>query len=152
MTITAPPSATSPVAPCPACGAWSLPALAERSALLDVCDVLVLKALDSLGRKIIRQPRSRFKEFGGRPWHVAHTQWRPDVKDVDRTLDSAWDVLPALLTTQRADALGITAEQVTTCLDEYVRLLLERGLEHESRSLRYWLAARLGLTLPETAV
>src|SRR3546814_16326654 len=65
---------------------------------------------------------------------------------------SAWDVLPALLTTHRADALGITAEQVTTCLDEYVRLLLERGLEPESRSLRYWLAARLGLTLPETAV
>src|SRR3546814_20069883 len=101
MTVTSPPGATSPVAPCPACGAWSLPALAERSALLDVCDVLVLKALDSLGRKIIRQPRSRFKEFGGRPWHVAHTQWRPDVKDVDRTLDSAWDVLPALLTTDR---------------------------------------------------
>jgi hypothetical protein len=64
---------------------------------------------------------------------------------VDRTLDSAWDVLPALLASRRADALGITAEQVTACLDEYVRLLLERGLEHESASLRYWLSDRLRL-------
>lgn len=140
---------TSPVAPCPACGAWSVPATADRAALLDVCDVLVLKALDSLGRKIIRQPRSRFKEFDGRPWHVAHTQWRPDVKDVDRTLDSAWDVLPALLTPSRADALGVSAEVLTKCLDEYVRLLLERSLEHELRSLRYWLVAKVGLPLPE---
>lgn len=143
---------TSPVAPCPCCGAWSLPALAERSALLDVCDVLVTTALDSLGRKIVRQPRSRFKEFDGRPWHVAHTMWRPDSKDVDLTLGKAWDVLPALLAPRRADALGITSEQVTTCLDEYVRLLLERSLEHESKSLRYWLAARLGLTFPEVTV
>jgi hypothetical protein len=149
MTTTASPPATSPVAPCPACGAWSLPALAERSALLEVCNVLVVTALASLGRKIVRQPRSRFKEFGARPWHVAHTVWRADPKDVDRTLDSAWDVLPALLSTRRADALGITSEQVTTCLDEYVRLLLERGLEHEPRSLRYWLAARLSITFPE---
>lgn len=148
MTATAPPG-TSPVAPCPACGAWSLPATAERSALLDVCDVLVLKALDALGRKIVRQPRSRFKEFDGRPWHVAHTQWRPDPKDVDRTLDSAWEVLPALLASRRADALGITAEQVSGALDEYVRLLLERGLEHEATSLRYWLSARVGIPLPE---
>ncbi len=148
MTATVPVTA-SPVAPCPACGAWSLPALAERSALLEVCNVLVVTALASLGRKIVRQPRSRFKEFNGRPWHVAHTQWRPDVKDVDRTLDSAWDVLPALLSARRADALGISAEQVVTCLDEYVRLLLERGLEHEPSSLRYWLSNRLGLVLPE---
>ncbi len=152
MTITAPPSATSPVAPCPACGAWSVPATADRAALFDVCDALVMNALNVLGRKIVRQPRARFKEFDGRPWHTAHTIWRPDPKHVDSTLESAWNVLPALLSSRHADALGLTAEQVTTCLDEYVRLLLERGLEHESRSLRYWLAARLGLTLPETAV
>ena len=139
----------SPVAPCPACGAWSVPATADRAALLDVCDVLVLKALDSLGRKIVRQPRSRFKEFDGRPWHVAHTQWSPDVKDVDRTLDSAWDVLPALLTPRRADALGVSVEVLTKCLDEYVRLLLSARLEHALRSLRYWLVAKVGLPLPE---
>src|SRR3546814_19120160 len=134
MTITSPPGATSPVSPCPACGAWSLPALAERSALLDVCDVLVLKALDSLGRKIIRQPRSRFKEFGGRPWHVAHTQWRPAVTDVDRTLDSTWDVLPSLLPPPRPHAPGITAEQVTTRLAEHVRPLVDGVLGPESRA------------------
>ena len=148
MTTTIP-VGTAPVAPCPACGAWSLPATAERSALLDVCDVLVIKALDALGRKIVRQPRSRFKEFDGRPWHVAHTRWRPDPKDVERTLDTAWDVLPALLASRRADALGISAEGVSGALNEYVRLLLERGLEHDAVSLRYWLAARLGVPLPE---
>jgi hypothetical protein len=151
MTTIDHPSGTSPVAPCPACGAWSVPATADRAALLDVCDVLVLKALDALGRKIVRQPRSRFKEFGGKPWHVAHIQWRPDPKDVDRTLDSAWDVLPALLTPRRADALGVSAEVLTKCLDEYVRLLLERGLEHELRSLRYWLVAKVDLRLPEVS-
>ena len=152
MTITASPSTASPVAPCPACGAWSVPATADRAALFDVCNTLVMNALDVLGRKITRQPRARFKVLDGRPWHVAHTLWRPDPKDVDRTLENAWNVLPALLPPSHADALGLTAEQVSTCLDEYVLLLLERGLEHESRSLRYWLAARLGLTLPETAV
>jgi len=149
VTAMTPSAGQSPVSPCPACGAWSLPALAERSALLDVCDVLVIKALDSLGRKIVRQPRSRFKEFDGRPWHVAHTLWHADSKDVDRTLDSAWDVLPALLTTRRADALGVSAEVLTKCLDEYVRLLLERSLEHETVSLRYWLVGKIGLTLPD---
>lgn len=149
MTAISTPPGTSPVAPCPACGAWSLPAVAERSALLDVCDVLVIKALDALGRKIVRQPRSRFKEFDGRPWHVAHTQWRPDPKDVARTLDTAWDVLPALLASRRADALGVSPEVVSACLNEYVRLLLERSLEHDAVSLRYWLAARLGIPLPE---
>lgn len=149
MTTTSPSSGTSPVAPCPACGAWSLPALAERSALLDVCDVLVIKALDALGRKIVRQPRSRFKEFGGRPWHLAHTVWRPDPKDVDRTLDTAWDVLPALLSTRRAEALGVSVEVLTHCLDEYIRLLLERSLEHDVVSLRYWLMAKVDLRLPE---
>lgn len=148
MTATVP-SGTSPVAPCPACGAWSLPAVAERSALVDVCDALVTQALASLGRKIVRQPRSRFKEFDGRPWQIAHTVWRPDPKDVDRTLDTAWDVLPALLSSRRADALGVSAEAVSACLNEYVRLLLERSLEHEAVSLRYWLAARLGIPLPE---
>src|SRR3546814_4087932 len=77
------------------------------------------------------QPRSRFKEFDGRPWQIAHTVWRPDPKDVDRTLDTAWDVLPALLSSRRADALGVSAEVVSACLNEYVRLLLERSLEHE---------------------
>lgn len=148
MTATIP-HGTSPVAPCPACGAWSLPAVAERSALLDVCDVLVLKALDALGRKIVRQPRSRFKEFDGQPWHVAHTRWAPDPKDVVRTLDTAWDVLPALLASRRADALGVDAAAVSAALNEYVRLLLERGLEHDSVSLRYWLAARVGIPLPQ---
>lgn len=147
MTATASPTGL-PVSPCPACGAWSLPSLAERSALLDVCDVLVLKALDSLGRKIVRQPRSRFKEFDGRPWHLAHTLWYADPKDVDRTLDTAWDVLPALLATRRAEALGVSPESVSKCLDEYIRLLLESRLEHEHASLRYWLASKIGLTFP----
>lgn len=111
--------------------------------------MLVIKALDALGRKIVRQPRSRFKEFGGRPWHVAHTQWHPDPKDVVRTLDTAWDVLPALLATRRADALGVSPEVVSAALNDYVRLLLERSLEHDTVSLRYWLAARVGIPLPE---
>src|SRR3546814_20608498 len=100
MTITSPPGATSPVAPCPACGAWYLPALAERSALLDVCDVLVLKAPDSLGRQIIRQPRSRFTQFGGRPWPVAPTHSRPDVEAGERPTAPAWDQLHAQLPTK----------------------------------------------------
>ena len=149
MTAMTPSAGQSPVSPCPACGAWSLPSLAERSALLDVCDVLVTQALASLGRKIVRQPRSRFKEFDGRPWQMAHTIWNADPKDVDRTLNTAWEVLPALLTTRRADALGVSAEVLTKCLDEYVRLLLERGLEHDIRSLRYWLVAKVDLRLPD---
>lgn len=138
----------APVSTCPACGAWSLPALAERSALLAVCDVLVTKALEVTGKRLVRVTRSRHAQLANRPWHVAHTVWHADTRLVDKALSGAWDVLPAMLGNHRAEALDLSPQQVTEALDGYVRALILYQTPHDLRSLRAWLVDRLSLTFP----
>src|SRR5690606_11763710 len=60
---------------CPVCGARSILPEGASSALLAVCEVLVVKALEVIGKRIVREERSRFKKFDGRPWHLAPTVW-----------------------------------------------------------------------------
>lgn len=139
---------TAPVSQCPCCGAWALPAMSERSALLGVCDVLVRKALEVVGKRLVRVTRSRFNQLGDRPWAVAHTLWAAGPQMIDKALSGAWDIVPALLDSHRADALGVSPEQVTAVLDEYVRTLVARREPHRLSSLRAYLTARLGLVLP----
>ena len=62
---------------CPVCGASSLTPEAQMGALLAVCDVLVVKALEQLGKRIVRGERSRFRLLGTRPWYTVHTIWPP---------------------------------------------------------------------------
>lgn len=131
---------------CPVCGAHSLTPAGETSALLAVCDVLVVKALEKLGRRIVRAaPRSagRFRVMNGRPWHIAHTIWRPQESEVKRALQGAWDVVPAMLTNHSTQP--VTPEQVTAMLDEYTRDLAITATAHSFDELLYRFHDRLGL-------
>jgi len=129
--------------PCPVCGAYSLAPEGQTSALLAVCDVLTYKALEVMGKWIVRAERSRFRTLGTRPWHVAHTIWPPSEATVNKALKNAWDVVPAMLDTH--GCCGVTSRQVTDMLDSYVKDLVITGTEHTFDELQYRFVTRLGL-------
>lgn len=132
-----------PVA-CPVCGAYSLSQDGQASILLAVCDVLVLKALEKIGSRIVRAVRGRHDRMGGLPMHCAHTIWPVQDGDViDRALAGAWDVVPRLM-----DGRGweqATSAQITKMLDDYVHDLVATGTEHNMWDLQYRFTSRLGL-------
>lgn len=128
---------------CPVCGAYSLAPERPVSTLLTVSDVLVYKALESMGKSILRSPRGRFQQFGSRPFHEAHTFWPANDALVDKVLRRAWDVVPALLDTH--GCCGVTSLQVTRMLDDYVHDLAITGTPHSIEELSYRYSTRLGL-------
>lgn len=134
------------LAPCPVCGSYTGQTLATASPLLAVCDVLVIRALEVAGKRIVRAERSRFRTLGTRPWHVAHTIWRPTPEHVAKSLQNAWDVVPALLDSY--GCCGVTARQVTVCLDKYTSDLLITGTAHSIDELRYRFSTVLGIEVP----
>lgn len=136
------------VAPCPCCGAYSLQFDSQTSALFAVCDVLVVHALEKVGKWIVRVDRSRFAQIQGHPFHIAHTIWRPDARAIEKSLNGAWDVVPAMLDVH--GCCGITSESVTRMLDSYVRDLLWAGYQHQTGELIYRFETRLGLPVPAT--
>lgn len=89
----------------------------KTAVLVAVCDVLVTKALESLGKWIVRTDRSRFKVMAGRPFNEAHMLWTADREMVGKALKGAWDVVPPLMATY-ADHLEPDA--VIAELSEYV--------------------------------
>lgn len=129
--------------PCPVCGAYSLAPDASSSALLAVCDVLVIRALEQIGRFILRLDRGRYHVKGHRPLYICHTLWPPDDETVNKALRGAWDVIPAML--GGYTCCGVTPRQVQTMLDEYVHDLVITGTEHTMEELRYRFESRLGL-------
>lgn len=153
MSAPAPPAPAAPSAPtevvtglpspCPVCGAYSLAPDASVSALLAVCDVLVVKALETLGKFLVRAERSRFRTKGTRPWHVCHTLFASTDALVDKATKGAWDVVPAML--DEHGCCGVTSLQVTTMLDDYVHDLAITGTPHRLAELRYRFTDRLGL-------
>lgn len=132
------------VAPCPCCGAYSLTPATQSSTLLAVCDVLVIHALEKVGKWIVRMDRSRRGQMDGRPWYTAHTMWRPDEAMIDKALIGAWDVVPAMM--DEHGCCNVTAVNVTRTLDRYVRDLLITGTVHQLPELRYRFDAHLGIT------
>lgn len=134
----------NPPTACPVCGAFSLTHDGEASALLAVCDVLVLKALEKIGSRLTRAVRSRHNVLGNRPLYLAHTLFRTeDDETVDRALKGAWDVVPALL-----DGHGFeeaTSRQITEMLDTYVHDLVITGKAHNMADLAYRFTNCLGL-------
>lgn len=143
---------TTPASNCPMCGAYGGTTLAGAPALLAVCDVLVVRALEAVGKRIVRAGDrstrgSRFSKMGSRPWHEAHTLWKPEPDMVDKGLHGSWDVIPAML--DNHGCCGVTSRQVQEMLDAYVRDLLVTGQQHDLKDLRYRLESRLGLVLVE---
>lgn len=139
-------SETEPVTACPCCGSITGTTLAQAPALLAVCDVLVVRALEAVGKHIVRADRHRYPAMRGRPWHTAHTLWRPEPQRVDKGLQGAWDVVPAMLSAH--GCCGVTARQITTMLDDYARDLLITGTQHDLSELRYRFESRLGIIVP----
>lgn len=131
---------------CPVCGAYSLAPEGEMSALLAVCNVLVVKALEKLGNYIVRAERSRFRALGTRSPILAHTLWPAEDALVDKALKGAWEVVPALLDVH--GCCDVTSVQVTMMLDQYVHDLAITGTAHSllgEGGLMYRFQSQLGL-------
>lgn len=133
--------------PCPMCGAYGGTTLAQAPALLAVCDVLVVRALEAVGKRMVRVERSRFSQMAGRPWHEAHLLWRADESTIGKVLTGSWDVIPAML--DNHGCCGVTSGQVTRMVDQYVRDLLVTGTAHNLTDLRYRFESYLGISLAE---
>ena len=137
------------VAPrCACCGTYAAATFqpAQPPALLAVCDVLVIWALESVGKIIVRNERSRYRALGTRPWHQAHTLWKPTAIEVDKGLKDSWDIIPAMLDVH--GCCGVTSNQVKSMIDKYVRDLLITGTAHNVNELRYRFEAFLGVPIP----
>lgn len=133
--------------PCPLCGSYKGTTLAQSSALLAVADVLVIKALEVVGKRLVRVDRSRHKRRGTRPMHEVHAIWTPDPSMMDKGLSGAWDVIPAMLTAH--GCCGVTADEVQAMVDRYVRDLLITGTLHNLDDLRYRFEAYLHIPMPD---
>ena len=61
------------------------------------CEALVVRALEVLGKRIVRSSRGPHRDAyhaGERQWHEAHLDHRPSPSHVDATLAKAWDLVP----------------------------------------------------------
>lgn len=121
---------------CECCGS---PTVAESDPLVAACDMLVLRALELIGKRIVRLDRSRFARIGTRPFHEAHLMWQPDDKAIDQALADAWGSVELVLSEH--GCCGITVDQLTLILDRYVRDLCVTMQGHSTTELRY----RLGI-------
>lgn len=135
--------------PCPVCGAVSLAPVQQRSTLLAVCDVLVLKALEKLGNYIVRAERARYNLMRSKPRYEAHTLWPGSDEMVAKALKGAWDVVPLLLDTH--GCCGVTGLQVTAMLNSYVHDLAITGTHHDIAELQYRFETELGLPVFDRA-
>jgi len=116
----------------------------QSTVLLAVCDVLCIKALEALGGRILRAERARYAEWGPTHRELVHTHWpAPADALVAKALRGAWDVVPAMLA--HHGCCGVTADQVTKVLDDYVHDLAITGSPHTLAELHYRFETRLNL-------
>ena len=118
----------------------------DATALVAVVDVLVVKALESVGKRIVRADRARFNALKGRPFHEAHVLWPTDIITVSKATKGAWDVVPALLDNHGCP--GVESGRVVTLLDAYVSQVATHGVPHRLDRL----VSALRYVLPENAL
>lgn len=137
------------VSACPMCGSFTGTTLAQPPVLLAVCDVLVVKALEKVGKMLARNGgnRNRVRVASTLPFHQIHTVVQPTPKDIDKGLYGAWDVIPAMLANH--GCCGVTSRQVESMVDSYSRDLLITGSPHRMSDLRYRFERFLRIPLPE---
>ena len=111
--------------------------------LLIVCDVLVHKALETLGRRLLKESRDRFKVVPDRYRSVAHAYWPTSDDTVSKVLRGSWDLVPSLLVDYGMD--DIEADRLTEVLDSYTHDLAVSGTLHSRDELAYRLRSKLGL-------
>lgn len=103
--------------------------------LAAACDVLVMRALELVGKRIVRTERSRFQQMGTLAFHEVHVRWQPDPEMLDRALASAWTFVPEIVA--RHAAPGIDPREVGLVLDRYVRELVRAKRVHDLEDLSY---------------
>ena len=118
----------------------------DATALVAVVDVLVVKALEAVGKRIVRADRARFNALKGRPFHEAHVLWPTDIVTVSKATKGAWDVVPALLDNHGCP--GVESGRVVTLLDAYVSQAATHGVPHRLDRL----VTALRYVLPENAL
>lgn len=118
--------------------------------LVAVCDVLCFKALEKAGNYIVRAERSRHRVFGSRPKYEAHTVWPVTDVLIEKALNGAWDVVPALLDVY--GCCGVTAVQVTDMLSAYIHDLAITGTPHSLDQLEYRFETVLGFPIVREVV
>lgn len=112
--------------------------------LFAVSDALVVKALETMGKRLVKTDRSRFKMLGRRPNYVAHTIWQVDDREVAKALRGAWDVVPVLME-RHSEGCDFTPEQLILVLNTYVHDLVITGTPHSIEDLEYRFTAKLGV-------
>lgn len=118
----------------------------DATALVAVVDVLVVKALEAVGKRIVRADRARFNAMKGRPFHEAHCLWPTDIVTVSKATKGAWDVVPALLDNHGCP--GVESGRVVTLLDAYVSQVATHCVPHRLDRL----VTALRYVLPENAL
>lgn len=118
----------------------------DATALVAVVDVLVVKALEAVGKRVVRADRARFNALNGRPFHEAHCLWPTDIITVSKATKGAWDVVPALLDNHGCP--GVESGRVVTLLDAYVTQVATHGVPHRLERL----VPALRYVLPENAL
>lgn len=114
----------------PALPAWSY----GPAPLVTACDVLVLKALEAVGKRLVRSDRARYRVLGARPFHEAHCLWLAPPDLVSKALRSAWDVVPSL-------CMHVPdIPNLTSVLDMYVKAVIAAQKPHDVNDLARLLA------------
>ncbi len=128
---------------CPCCGSLVLAPETQSSILVAVSEALVLKALEQLGKYLVRAERARYRELNGRPFCVAHTIWRAPDALVDKALRGTWDVVPLIIDSRVPN--HVSPDDVICVLSEYVHDLAIVGAPYTTSELEYRFAAYLEL-------
>lgn len=119
-----------------------------RLVVIAVCDVLVVKALESMGKRLVRMDRARFKVIGDKPFHVAHTLWQADDETVVKAIKGAWDVVPVLIENHSGDC-DVDPAAVAAVLNDYVHDLVITGTPHCLPELVYRFKTRMDFDMEE---
>lgn len=103
--------------------------------LVAACDMLVLRALELIGKRVVRDDRSRFLtlQATGRAWFEAYTIWAPEPAQVDAALSTAWANCDRIVAFY--GHWGYTETTLKSALDGYVRQLVEYSHPHNRGAL-----------------
>jgi hypothetical protein len=106
----------------------AIAAAAFGDPFVGACEVLVLRALETAGKRALG--RERYRHAALAPWEL-HTVRPVTPASIPRLLDGAFATVPHVAT-----QLGVDAEKLTAALTAYVGALLVSGARHDPGELR----------------
>jgi len=103
--------------------------------LVAASDMLVLRALELIGKRIVRDERSRFQTLqrSGRPFFEAYQIWTPAPTQIDAALATAWHNCDRVVAFY--GYWDYTETHLRDVLDNYVRWLVKSGQPHNRHTL-----------------